>query len=318
VENKPIVSVVMCVYNENQYMIEEAIQSVQEQTYKNWELIIVLDNPTDIELSAYLLGKKSDNIRVHINDQNIGAAMSRNIGTQNANGKYIAILDGDDVCVPERLEKELCYLEAGNYDMVCTGRHLIDENGNKIDAPVEDITEQYLIKCLPYINYVTNSTVLIKKKVYESLGGYYNYPCAHDYDFWLRLKKAQYKIGYLKEDLVGYRVRANSITGNSSYLQTIVCAYVRKLYEKNKILAQYDGVQFEKFVERFHVDNPKVIKNFRRSMQKRRNFTTELKRKKYYVAMWNYACAVFGSKIYRQNIYNSVKLKWMKMVNFLE
>lgn len=315
---KVIVSVIMCVYNEEEYMIEEAIHSVENQTYKDWELIIVLDNPANRELDAYLRKVQNSKIRVYTNLNNVGAAISRNIGVQHALGKYIAILDGDDVCASERLEREIQYLETGNYDMVCAGKHLIDEQSNRIDIADKDISERDLVECMPYINYVTNSSVLIRKSVYISLGGYYDYPYAHDYEFWLRLVKAHYKIGYLKDDLVGYRVRNNSLTGCKSHLQTIECAYVRKLYRKREDNKVFDYQEVEKFIRRYHVDDLKVIENYNRSVQKRKDFTKDLEAKKYCVAVMDYMLAVAGSRIYRLNIYNSIAFKIRKVSGLLE
>lgn len=318
IDEKPLITVVMCIYSEEEFMINEAIQSVKMQTLKDWELVIVYDNPDNTRLKSYLKNIEQTNIFVYFNERNLGAALSRNVGVERARGKYIAILDGDDVCVADRLERELIYLETRKYDMVCAGSHYIDEKGCVIRPMQSQVTENYLVSCLPYINHVTNSTVFMKKDVYVAMGGYRNYPCSHDYEFWLRVQKAGYKIGYLDRDLVGYRVRSNSITGEKSYLQTIVSAYIRGLYKKNKILENFNQIEFDKYVKKYHIEKPKVIRNYNRSIQQRKKYRKDLEMKKYLVAVISYICAVSGSKIYRLNIYNSIEFKFKKLVGLLK
>lgn len=304
----PIVSVIMPVYNEKEYMIQEAIDSVIHQTFTDWELIIVCDNIDDEEFKQFLLAIQDKRVRLLFNEQHLGEAGSRNRGISSAKGKYIAIFDGDDVCELDRLESEIHYLESQSCDMVCGGRYLIDEQGKELEAFDKEIIGEKLSDYLLYLNCICHSTVFIKKSVLEQLGGYRQY-VAVDYELWLRLKKAGFKIGYLDKKLIRYRVRTNSITGKNSYLQTIDCSYFRKLYRKNKILNDYDEKAYKKYVGKFLRNKPKAIDHFNRSVQKRKSFTEKMKQRKYISALCEYAGAVLGSRIYRLNIYNSIRFK---------
>lgn len=311
----PIVSVIMPVYNEKEYMIQEAIDSVIRQTFTNWELIIVCDNIYDDGFKHFLLRIKDQRIKVLFNKQNLGSALSRNEGIKIASGKYIAFLDADDICMPDRIEAELKYLEEKRCDMICGGRHLIDEQGNIIKSFEAEMTEQRLLAYLPYINYVYNSTVLIEKRVLDNLGGYRDYPGGHDYELWMRVREAGYKIGYLDKDVLGYRIRSNSITGNNAYLQTIDCAYIRRLYRKNKLCDSYNEQTYKNYVKRFLKRKDQAVHNFNRSIQKRKNFAERIEKGKYISALCEYIGAILGSRIYRLNIYNSIRFKLFLLRN---
>lgn len=306
----PLVSIIMPAYNERKYMIQAAIDSVMNQTFIDWELIIICDNSYDDSLKCFLLNIQDERIKIFFNKQNIGAALSRNEGIKNSKGKYIAFLDADDVCKPDRIEIEVDYLEAKSYDMVCSGRHIIDEEGNMIRKFEQGITEESLIDSLPYINYIYNSSVLIKKSILDAMGGYRDYPCCHDYELWMRIRKAGYKIGYIDRDLVGYRIRKKSITSDKSYLQAVNCAFFRKQYKQDKILNDYNKQEYEKFVGKFLINPSRAINHFNTSVERRKKFTEKFEQKKYFAAIYEYVRAVLGSRIYRLNIYNSLNYKF--------
>ena len=311
----PMVSVVMPVYNEKEYMIRAAIDSIINQTFTDWELIIVCDNVHDEALHNFLLSIENSRIKIVFNERNIGSALSRNEGIDRAKGKYVAFLDADDICSCDRLKLELDFIESKNYAMICGGRHFIDEQGEIIETFESEITEQRLLAYLPYINYIYNSTVLIEKRVLDKLGGYRDYPGGHDYELWMRVREAGYKIGYLDKDVLGYRVRSNSITGNNSYLQTIDCAYIRRLYKKNKLGDSYNEQAYKAYVKKFLRRKDQAVHNFNRSVQKRRNFAERIEKGKYISALCEYISAVLGSRIYRLNIYNSIRFKLFLLKN---
>lgn len=310
----PKVSVIMPVYNEKEYMIQEAIDSVIGQTFTDWELVIVCDNINDDNIKHFLLSVKDERVRVLFNENHLGEAGSRNKGIGCAKGEYIAIFDADDVCELNRLDEELHYLEDESCDMVCGARYLIDEKGNELESSDKEMTEKKLRAYLIYLNNIYHSTVLIKKSVLEVLGGYRDY-LAVDYELWLRVSKKGYKIGYIDKKLIKYRVRENSITGKNLYLQTIDCAYFRKLYRQNKILNAYDEKDYKNYVHKFLKNRDKAISNFEKCVQKRKKFTERVEQKKYVSAICEYVGAVLGSRIYRLNIYNSIRFKLFLLMN---
>ena len=309
----PLISVIMCVYNETNDMIMDAVQSVINQTYENWELILVCDRPDDFELHSFLKSLQSENIRVYSNEKNMGAALSRNFGVEKSQGEFIAVLDADDICEPERLMHEMKYLREGAYDIVCAGRSFINEKGEAIEKEDEVNTEQEVLQNLLYKNYITHSTVLMKKGVFTRFGGY-KCACAQDYGLWLRVYKAGGKIGYLSEKLVKYRIRENSLSARQACLQALNSAYFRRLYKKSKSPEDFSEEAYSRFCFRYHIENEKVIQRYERSVQDRRKFGEYLKKKKYLSAVKAYICAVCGSKIYRLNIYNSIEYKMKKII----
>ncbi len=141
-----LVSIVMPSYNTAQY-ISDSIKSIQAQTYSNWELIIVDDCSTDNSLEI-IRGFNDPRILLLQNEKNSGAAISRNIALREAKGKWIAFLDSDDTWVPEKLEKQIRFMESNNYAFTFTD-YRICLNG----------------EWMPYIN--TGPMVVTKKKMYD-------------------------------------------------------------------------------------------------------------------------------------------------------
>lgn len=129
-----LVSIIMPSYNTASF-IEETIQSVLNQTYTNWELIIVDDCSTD-NTDEVLENIKDSRIRYFKNDKNSGAAVSRNKALCEARGQWIAYLDSDDLWMPEKLEKQIHFMETNGYAFSYTNYEEIDVNGNKTGVSV--------------------------------------------------------------------------------------------------------------------------------------------------------------------------------------
>lgn len=141
-----LVSIVMPSYNTARY-IGETIESVQKQTYKNWELIIVDDCSTDNSMDV-IRSFNEPRIRLLQNKKNSGAAISRNYALREAKGKWVAFLDSDDTWAPEKLEKQIRFMEEHSYAFTFTD-YRVCLNG----------------AWLPYIN--TGPNVVTKRKMYD-------------------------------------------------------------------------------------------------------------------------------------------------------
>ncbi|MCI8465867.1 MAG: glycosyltransferase family 2 protein [Lachnospiraceae bacterium] len=141
----PLVSVIMPAYNGEKY-IGEAIESVLNQTYGNLELIVVEDKSTDA--TPDLIRRYQDSrIRLYFNDRNQGIAYSTNLGIEKSRGKYIALLDDDDIALERRLEWQVDFLEKHEEIDVLGGRSaLIDKDGNFIGYDKEPIYNPKYIK----------------------------------------------------------------------------------------------------------------------------------------------------------------------------
>jgi len=112
-KNSPLISVLMPVYKEPENYLKQSIESVLNQTYVDFEFIIILDNPENQKLEDLILEYRNKDSRIifHKNNKNLGIAKTLNKGLQIAKGKYIARLDADDIAYPERLEKQLKIME---------------------------------------------------------------------------------------------------------------------------------------------------------------------------------------------------------------
>ena len=211
-----LVSIIMPSYNTASF-IEETIKSVLDQTYTNWELIIVDDcsvDNTDEIVSCYL---KDERIHYLKNDMNSGAAISRNKALKEAKGRYIAFLDSDDLWKPEKLEKQLKFMKDNNYSFSYTNYCEIDEeskpNGVNVTGP-KHITKRGMYNyCWPgclTVMYDASVVGLIQIKDIRK---------NNDYAMWLKVicKSDCY---LFNENLAMYRKRNGSIS-NHSYINLI-------------------------------------------------------------------------------------------------
>lgn len=131
---KGLVSIIMPSYNTAPY-IKETIQSVLDQTYQSWELIIVDDCSTD-NTDEVVASIKDERIKYFHNEKNSGAAVSRNRALREAKGRWIAFLDSDDLWMPEKLEKQISFMEKNGYSFSYTNYEEIDVNGNTTGVKV--------------------------------------------------------------------------------------------------------------------------------------------------------------------------------------
>ena len=139
-----LVTVITPMYNSGKY-IEETLNSVISQTYENWELFIIDDGSSDncVELVSDFK-KNDDRIKLIINEENQGAAISRNIGIRAANGRYIAFLDSDDLWVPTKLEEQINFMSQNQLALSYSSYEKIDEFGNHIKNIKKLFTKFYL------------------------------------------------------------------------------------------------------------------------------------------------------------------------------
>lgn len=234
----PTVSVIMSYYNEELSWLKKSVNSILNQTYKDYEFIIIVDNPNicrEVDDYFNMLEKCNDNIIIYRNKKNIGLALSLNEGIKLAKGKYIARMDADDVSECDRIKKELFVLESHEYDMVFSNKNIIDEKGNIITkAKPYEFDSRNVYDVLSLYNCVVHPSVLVKKDILETMNGYRNFKQAQDYDLWLRMLSRNYKIGVIDEPLINYRVRSNSISQSKSLLQFLTSEYQKKLFKQRK------------------------------------------------------------------------------------
>lgn len=231
----PLISIIMSVFNESEVYIFDAIQSCLNQTFCDFEMIIVNDNPqkySAVDFEKFGIDKR---IRLIMNPRNLGLALSMNKAIQCARGEYIARMDSDDISLPLRLEREYQFMEENRFDLVCCWYDFVDENGQKIEnRNIIRYGNPEVSYLLPYANTIHHPTILARKKVFSDVGYYRNYPCAQDYDLWLRIYEKGYKIGILPEVLFLYRVRRTNVTSTRRVVQYYTQVYARKLLKERQ------------------------------------------------------------------------------------
>lgn len=211
---RPEVSIIMPVYNGEMYL-GEAIESILNQTYTNFEYLIINDGSTDNSLDIIDKYARKDKRIVAISRENKGLVASLNEGIALAKGKYIARMDADDISLPNRIEQELRYLEENSdVDILGSNIEIIgDVDKERKEGYIKwfnsslnetNIEEKFLEGCA-----LSHPSVMIKKQLFAHLKYRDNY-CAEDYDLWMRALKQGFKIRKIEEVLLQYRIHADS------------------------------------------------------------------------------------------------------------
>ncbi len=238
----PKVSVIMPIFNVESF-VREAVESILNQTFKDFEFIIINDGSTDKSLNIVKEYEEKDKRIVFINNEkNLGIIRSLNLGLKIARGKYIARMDGDDVSDFERIEIQYNFLEK-NEDifLLGTGAKNIDEKGKTISVfnPIvsgKKIKERLLKRncfCHPSIMFRNKGSVFYREKMHYT----------EDYDLYLRLLLENKKLKNLPFRLLKYRIRKESISKNNSGKQALFAEKVRNFYEQSLFLGrdEYDN-----------------------------------------------------------------------------
>lgn len=209
---KGLVSVITPTYNCARF-IAETIQSVQAQTYENWEMVIVDDCSTDDTkaiVDTYMA--KDSRVKYHCLEENSGAAVARTKAMELAEGEYMAFCDSDDLWLPEKLERQLAFMEETGHAFTCTAYEQMDEEGKSLDRIIKTVEKtdynRLLLDCP-----VGNSTVMYNVGV---MGKFQvpNIRKRNDDALWLQMLKKEKYIWGMPDMLMRYRIRSNSISSN--------------------------------------------------------------------------------------------------------
>ncbi|MDP7638809.1 MAG: glycosyltransferase [Candidatus Hydrogenedentes bacterium] len=188
--------------------LREAIESVLAQTHREWELIVALDGPVGEEARGLLEDFAAADARIRLLPlrENRGQAFARNRAIEKADGEFIAVLDADDRARPERLERQLAYLDETGADLAGSFYFRIDGAGEiigKHEVPADSASIQRY-SCA--FNPVANSTVIARAAVFKENRYYEPYRYGEDYRLWIDLMKAGYELVNQPEFLVEFRV----------------------------------------------------------------------------------------------------------------
>ena len=211
--SEKLVSIVTPVHNDGEY-VKQTIESVLHQTHKNWELLIVDDCSTDN--SVEIIRSFSDpRIRLFRNEANMGAAYSRNLAMREAKGDYIAFLDGDDWWAPNKLERQLAFMNERKCDFSCTAYYRCYEDRptyRPIAIAPDVIDRKRMIKC----DYVGCLTAMYNAHAIGLIQISNSIQKRNDYAIWLHVSEKA-NCYFLNEPLAYYRVRKNSISRISGW-----------------------------------------------------------------------------------------------------
>lgn len=254
------ISVLLSIYNETEHHIRESVESILSQSYENFEVVIVIDNPLRKDIEDVMASYNDNRIRLSYNEKNIGLAESMNKALLLSEGEYIARMDADDVAMPNRFEVELNVLKSGQYDLVCSHYVYIDENSYLLDQEAVRYTNAQLVKWLPFNNTIHHPTVMMTREAILRVNGYRNFPCSQDYDLWLRMLEAGCRFFIIDESLLKYRIRKNSITESKSFKQIATIRYIKKLYDERKNgMDSYSLSNYNRYINALKLNDPEYL-----------------------------------------------------------
>ncbi|MEP1488964.1 MAG: glycosyltransferase family 2 protein [Algibacter sp.] len=251
-----MISIITPMFNSEAF-ISETMHSILNQTYGNWELILIDDNSNDdtlVLVESFM--NQNSNIKLIKNKVNQGAAISRNLGIELAQGDYIAFLDADDLWKPKKLETQLAFMKRENCDVCFCCYDLINEEGKRLNKRV---------KALPVLNY----RKLLKSNYVGNLTGIYNAKVLgkimtpnlrkrQDWLLWLAaIKKSGKPAHGIQESLAYYRVRKNSMSSNKFGLLKHNYWVYKKGLSFSTLKSSYHLMRF--LIEHFFVKSKQTI-----------------------------------------------------------
>jgi len=267
---EPMISVILSVYNTDKYL-EEAIESILSQTYKDFEFIIINDGSTDKSLEIIENYAQKDSRIVVVNRENRGLIESLNEGIRIAKGKYIARMDADDISLPQRFEKQIDFMEK-NFDVGILGSAVITFGENLKESIWTLHTKNDLLKAeLLFSSCFAHPAVIMRKELIEKYDLYYSkdFIDAEDYELWTRFSN-YCKFANLKEPLLKYRILENSVSRKADRDEQKRYDVIKKIFDKN---LEKLGINNNKVENRLHfnltvnhriknIENKEMIYNY--------------------------------------------------------
>ena len=236
---KPLVSVITPTYNCKKY-VEITIASVQAQTYSNWEMIIVDDCSTDGTFEIVeQIARRDPRIRLSRLDSNSGAGIARTQALEEARGRFIAYLDGDDIWYPHKLERQLDFMLKNNYGFSCTSYEVIDDKGERLNKTI------HMLPKTNYIGFLTNNLlqtvgiVADTNIVAKDLLRMPSMKRRQDAATWLQVLKAGHVNYGLPDVLAQYRRAERSLSSNKFKAAKGVWTLYREVEKLSLLFSSY-------------------------------------------------------------------------------
>lgn len=235
----PLISILLPVYNAENY-VQETIASILAQTYTHFELIVINDGSTDC--SQEIIDSFNDKRIITLkNEHNIRLIATLNLGLQKAKGKYIARIDADDIMLPNRISKQVMFLEENlDYGMVGSYVQTFGDVKGSICYPLDDASIRYTSM---FYNPFIHSTVMLRASVIATHLLDYDSTMLHveDYALWIQIMQFS-KVANLPEILVRYRVHASQISTTYSAIQQENTMVVQQNYIHSLGFSQQDAL----------------------------------------------------------------------------
>lgn len=266
-----MISVILPVYNEPLHYLSESLGSITHQTYKNLEIIVIVDNPDNEQVINFIseAAKLDSRIRLIVNEENIGLTKTLNKAIKMTSGKLIARMDADDYSFPNRLEKELQLMNKYQLDFVGANIVEIDQDGKETGIITKfPHSHKYIKTYIRYGDPMLHPTWLLKKSVYTKLNGYREIMAAEDCDFVVRAALSGFKLGVSREPLVKYRINQNSISRTNHKTQANNGLRVERGYRQGRIIS---------LDELNRTDNLVKLNKFMQLFRKLRRFSLRLR-----------------------------------------
>jgi glycosyltransferase involved in cell wall biosynthesis len=303
----PLVSVVMSCYREPLHWLCECIDSVLNQTMADFELVIIIDDPDNLSLVAKVQSyvEQDSRIKLLINEENVGLAVSLNRGIECASADIIARMDADDIVEENRLQMQLDFLmENQQISLVGSAIKLIDEHGTVIGHKRYYQDEALIKKIISYSSVTCHPTWMFRKALHARIGGYRDLFTAQDYDFLYRVLDAGEKISNIQSSLLRYRVHQQSITGGFSLNRYKVRHYIHKMHH-DRLRSGHDD---------FNKSTLKEYLKDTRSNSKISDFLAKLRRtneNSYFKKLFYLTQLFIYSQDIRERVYDHLKLKFI-------
>lgn len=264
------VSILMSTYNEPERYIRESVDSILSQSFSDFELLVVNDNPQRQDVRAILESYNDSRLIFIQNEQNMGLAMSMNIAASVAKADILVRMDADDVAEKDRLSLQYDIIAREDCDFVYSSFVQIDENSNILSpfkpSSGDECGKAVSLKVALNPSCIHHPTVMMKRAIFEKVGGYRNFPCSQDADLWLRLQEAGCRFFKIDKPLIRYRINSQSVSRKKWFRQRLTWYYIFNLSierMKHNGKDSYSLEHYQQTLLKQGVDNPKEEKKLR-------------------------------------------------------
>lgn len=262
----------MPVYNETNNELYQSIKSVLNQTFTNFEFIIIDDNPKSVRICNFLhkMANNDKRIRLLFNSISVGPSISANKAIKHSHNGVIARMDADDICNKNRLELQLKFMLDHNLDFVCSNFCGFTDNIKRLDLPyygnINKFNQNQIKKIFSISNIAIGPTLFFRKGPFFNIGGYRNI-LSEDYDLAVRYLIYKYRVGYQSSVILYKRNRQYNLSNNNALSEfiynDIISKYVKHMkysreleiddfYKATNIISKKDMKYFRKFQQNFN------------------------------------------------------------------